>query len=587
MQFPKPECSNMKDWLHIDFDNFHFLRPEWLWLFVLLIIVVAVTLLGNKSKSGWQKVIAKHLRPYVISKGSRLSILGPLILFVLLASISIFAASGPTWKKIEVPGAKSEAILLIGLDVSLSMMVEDVSPNRLERAKFKIRDLLDANPGSRVGLFAYSGLAFPVVTPCKDYKLVKYQLESLSPGLMPVQGTQMDKALELAGSVFSRSEAPGTLLLITDNVDIEQAAILKQFVDTTAHRIELMTFATLQGGKVPRSRNTYFKENGEVVISKLDQSVLFDLQKEDMINVNSLTLEKEDVEAIAEKVKKNLVFQSEEESSEEDWEEMGYSLVWISALLFVFWFRKGWMIQWCLLIFVLSSCTGKVQKWDDLWYSQDYQAQQAENSGQYASAAEQYTSLAHKGVAYYKAGDYESAIQIFSQDTSSTSMYNLGLAYAASGQNELAKGAFLLAQELDPENPDIKSSMERNQQVIHQIDSMRSANPENAIALKEEEKKGELNERTAKGKDEELSSDTEAKELPKDGDRITDTMESGMRTAEEMEKPPEDFTPQQGEAAQNVLLREISADPSEFLRRRFKYQYEKYYSNHPKPEKSW
>lgn len=577
----------MNDWLHIDFANFHFLRPEWLWLFVPLIIIVAVTLLGNKSKSGWQKVIAQHLRPYVISKGSKAAIMGPLILFVVFATIAIIAASGPTWKKIEIPGAKSEAILLIGLDVSLSMMVEDVSPNRLERAKFKIRDLLDANPGSRVGLFAYSGLAFPVVTPCTDYKLVTHQLESLSPGVMPVQGTQMDKALELAALIFSRSEAPGTLLLITDNVDIEQAAMLRQFADTTAHLIELMTFATLQGGKVPRSRNTFFKENGEFVISRLDQNVLFGLQKHDKINVNSLTLDKEDVENIAAQVKKNLIFQSEDETSEEDWKEMGYSLVWIIALLFVFWFRKGWMIQWCLLIFLFSSCTDKVQKWDDLWYSQDYQAQKVMDEGDFAAASEQYASLPHKGVAYYKAGDYESAIQVFSQDTSAASMYNLGLAYAASGQNELAKDAFLLAQELDPDNQEIKNSIERNQQVIHQIDSMRSANPENAIALEEEEKKGELNEREARSEDEELSSDTEAKELPKDGDRITDTMETEMRTAEEMEKPPEDFTPQKGEAAQNVLLREISADPSEFLKRRFKYQYEKYYPNSPKPEKSW
>ena len=103
----------------------------------------------------------------------------------------------------------------------------------------------------------------------------------------------------------------------------------------------------------------------------------------------------------------------------------------------------------------------------------------------------------------------------------------------------------------------------------------------------EQEDKGELNEREAKGEDEELTSDTEVQELPKDGDRITDEVESGMRKAEEMERPPEDFQPQQGEAAQNVLLREISADPSEFLKRRFQYQYEKYYKDSQKPEKPW
>ena len=117
---------------------------------------------------------------------------------------------------------------------------------------------------------------------------------------------------------------------------------------------------------------------------------------------------------------------------------------------------------------------------------------------------------------------------------------------------------------------------------------MRSVNPDQAIALKDkEEKKEDLVERQAKGKDEELTSDTEAKELPKDGERVTDEVESGMRTAEELERPPEDFQPQAGESAQNVLLREISADPSEFLRRRFQFQFDKYHQNTEKPKNQW
>ena len=69
----------------------------------------------------------------MIGGGGRLTVLGPLIYFVIVSSLLIIAVAGPTWEKIEVPGAKSEAILLIGLDLSASMLVEDVSPNRLER----------------------------------------------------------------------------------------------------------------------------------------------------------------------------------------------------------------------------------------------------------------------------------------------------------------------------------------------------------------------------------------------------------------------------------------------------------------------
>ena len=584
----------MDEWLHIDTDLFHFLRPEWLWLFAPMLLIIIITLTGNKSKKSWKKTIAPHLRPYIIGKGSKYALLGPLALFIVICSILIISTAGPTWKKVEIPGTKSEAILLIGLDLSMSMLVEDVSPNRLERAKFKIRDLLDANPGSKVGLFVYAGTVHPVITPCKDYKLVKYQIESLSPKIMPLQGTNLSEALKFADTAFAKTEAPSTLLLLTDNIDSEETNLLLDFVEGSNDNIELMTFATPQGGKIPtRRKGSFYKENGEFVISKLNQNSLFTLQKNQQINVNTLTLDKTDVEAIAKKVKKNLIYSEKDKDSDKDWQEMGYNLIWIVAVLFMFWFRKGWMLQLSLIAFVFTSCSNnvdnsKVEKWEDLWYTSDYQAQKQMDENDYEAAAENYTSINHKGTAYYKAGNYEAAIQLFSQDTTASSMYNLGLAYAANGQNDRAEEALLLAQKMDPKNEAIQHTLVKNEQVIKQNDSLRGLNPDTAIALKEEKKnKGKLNEREAQSKDDELTSDTETKELPKDGDRITDEVESGIHTADEMEKPPENFQQQEGKAATNILLREISAEPSEFLKRRFKYQYDKYFKEIPKPTKSW
>ena len=577
----------LRDWLNIDFEFFHFLRPRWLWLFVPLALAVTITLVADHSKKGWQRVIARHLRPYMIGKGSGWGMAGPLILYSLAASLMVLAVAGPTWKKVEVPGAKREAILLIGLDLSLSMMVEDVPPNRLERAKFKIRDLLDADPGSKVGLFVFSGTAHPVVTPCRDYSIVAYQLASLSPAVMPVQGTDLRQAIDLADTILSRTQAPSTLLLLTDNIAPEDAPILTDFVNRAHHKLELMTFATPQGGHIPRDgRGNFFKESGEYVTSRLDQDVLFQLQSNPDIHVNPLTLDKTDVSNVAKQVKDHLVFTSKGEDSEEEWQEMGYSLLSMVAIIYVFWFRKGWVIQWCVLI-MISSCGKKVQSWEDLWYTVDYQGQRSVEQGQYERAAEKFRSLPHKGAAYYKAGDYEAAIQVFSQDTTAVSMFNLGLAYAANGEHELAEEALTFAAELDPENSNIQRALQNNRKVIQQIDSLRRINPDSAVTLKEKEEKGELIERQAKGKDEELTSDTEVEQLPEDGERVTDEVSTAMRTAEELERPPEDFQPQAGESAQNVLLREISADPSEFLRRRFQLQYEKYYAEKPKPEKPW
>ncbi|WP_075591339.1 VWA domain-containing protein [Labilibacter marinus] len=577
------------NWININTELFHFMRPQWLWMFVPMLLVLVFVWFGGKDKQMWKKSIASNLLPYMVNKGNRFAVVGPLLAFAFAISLMILAVAGPTWKKVEVPGAKSEAILMIALDLSPSMLVDDVSPNRLERAKFKIQDLLKANPGSKVGLLAFSGTAHTVISPCNDYELLTYQLQSLTPYIMPMQGTNYTHMLTLVDTIFSRVDAPSTLLLVTDNIETQQGNLLLNFADRSDNHIEIMTMASIQGGRIPGFRKgTYFKENGEYIISRLNQNELFRLQKHKNININPLTLGNEDVENLAQLISKNLEYRSVEQESEEEWEENGFPLLWIAMIILVLWFRKGWMIQWCVLLVFVSSCNSQINTWEDLWYTKDYQGQKAMTKEHYAEASQKFESYTHKGVALYKAGDYEAAIEVFKLDTNATSMYNLSLAYAANGQNYLASEALLLAEELAPNNEVIKNAKENNQRVVAQMDSIAKMNPDSAITIVEEKKDlGELKERKAEGKDEELSADNEVKELPKDGNRVTDEQETGMRKADEMEAPPENFQAQKVDNAQNVLLREISADPSEFLRRRFEYQKKKYYTNEKPAKRLW
>ncbi|WP_185968848.1 hypothetical protein [Carboxylicivirga sp. M1479] len=288
------------------------------------------------------------------------------------------------------------------------------------------------------------------------------------------------------------------------------------------------------------------------------------------------------------KKKKNLEYRGLNEDSEEEWLEMGFPLLWVALLILVLWFRKGWMIQWCMALFFLSSCNSEIHTWDDLWYTKNYQGQQAMTNEQYFKASEKFESYPHKGIALYKAGDFEAAIEVFKQDTNLVSLYNLSLAYAATGQNQQASEALLLAQELDPTNDLIKRAQQKNNRVLAQIDSINKLQPDSAISLNKKKEKAEnLEELRAKSKDEELTSDTEVKELPKDGKRVTDEQETGIRKADEMEAPPEDFQAQKAQNAQNILLREISAEPSEFLKRRFEYQRKKYFPNEEQAKQLW
>ncbi|MDW7693556.1 VWA domain-containing protein [Flammeovirgaceae bacterium SG7u.111] len=580
----------MDRWLETDFSEFHFLRPDWLWAFVPMLVVLLLLFFSQRENEKWLKVIPDHLREFMTKKGSKWAVVLPIFTYVLVVSLAVLGIAGPTWERVEVPGAKTEAMLLIGIDLSNSMLVEDMQPNRLERAKFKIKDLLDAKPRARTGMFAFAGTAHIVIPPCTDSKLILHHLETLSPAMMPILGTNMEQAISLADTILSRTVAPSTLLLITDNIEQEDVFYLEKLVNETPHSIELLAMATPQGGAVPSyGKRIFFKDKaGEKVVSKLDPEVIFQLQNHPKINVNTLTLDNSDMEIIAKKVRDNLTFQEEDEKDEKLWKDVGFYLLIPLLVLILFWFRRGWVVAANLVFcLVLPSC-GEVKTWEDLWYSKDYQAQKSYNEGDFEKAAALYQDPFNKGVAYYKAGNYDAAIFAFEQDTSLNSQYNKGLALVAAQRFEEAQQVFEELAEAHPEFDAAKKSLKQTEDRMMEIDSLRSIDP-TSTRLPENKKEDQppLNERTAKGEDEELTSDTQVDELPETGDRVTDEVETGVRKAEELERPPEDFESGAGEKASNVLLRKISDDPSEFLKRKFKYQVEKYKLDSVKTKNRW
>lgn len=580
----------IKDIASFNPNQFHLLRPEWLWAFIPMVMVALLIIFTSREDKKWKKVIAPTLQPFMFTKEKRSSLTFPLIAFVLITSIGIISLTGPTWEKVEVPGAKSEAVLMIAVDCSLSMMAEDIQPNRLERAKFKIRDLLDANPGSRVSLYAYSGTAHTVVPMCSDYRLITHHLESLSPGIMPVQGTNLAMMMALADSTLKKVEAPSTLLLVTDVVTENQTELLEAFVNNSKHSIEILTMATQQGAEIPKNeqKQPITDANGNIVISQLNPELLFKLQQNKKINVNTLTLDNSDMELIATNVRKNLKYQADDEESEEQWKDMGFVLVILLVLLMPFWFRKGWMIQygWIPLLFLMSSCSSDLT-WDDIWYTKDYQGQQLYDKENFDAAGNTFESSFHQGAAYYKAGNFDAAAQAFAEDSSANSLFNLGMAYTQMGRYKDALQAIELAASKDPNNESFQEAINQTTKTLGVVDSLRNEGGPIELPEKEEEKKQKLEERKASSKDEELSSDTEVDELPEDGKRVTDEVETDQRKAEEMEEVPDDFEAGSGQTPQNVLLRGISEDPGEFLKRRFKFQQKKYHPDIKDMNESW
>ena len=568
-----------------NWQEFHFLRPDAMYLFLPLLLIIILLILGNRTDKRWTKMIAPHLRPFMFSKGSSWAIALPLISFVIASTLSILGIAGPTWSQKKIPGRRVHAVVLIALDLSSSMLAKDIQPSRLERAKLKIDDLLDANPGARTGLLAYAGTPHLVLPFTDDYNIIRHHALSLHNRAMPVAGTDYNLLVQKIDTVMKRVDAPSTIVLFTDALDSKMASTLADWASRVPHRLEIVLFSSPQGAAVPGHKN---------IQSVQDRSIVENLSQGDKITITPLTLDPSDVQSIAERVRKTLIFQTEGEKKQDVWDDRGWLLIIPVMLFTLLWFRKGWVIQWCwlLLPMALASC-GIDSKHPDWWYSKDYQGQMLSDAGKFEDAAERFESPNYQAVAYFKAGNYDAAADLFALDSTAAGLYNRGLALTKLGRYDEAMHAFDSASQLDPS---LKSkavdSHARAEAMQHRKDSILRYDPGAETGIKKKlaktkDKKDPLKERKAMSDDEKLSSDTEVKKLPTFGNRVTDETLSQKHTAKEQKTPPKDFKLSESGGETDVILRRAQNDPGEFLHRRFELQKKRDYPAVKPSKETW
>ncbi len=562
----------LENFKHIDWDKFHFLRTDYLWVAIPVFIIILLGFIFYREKNSWKKNIAKHLQPYVIQKGtewkSRLIHISILLMFIL----GFLAFLGPTWNEIQTPAKKLKSRMVIAMDLSQSMMTTDVSPNRLERAKFKIHDFLEANPRSETALLVFAASTHTVVPFTTDYKIILDHLDGLKPSMMPVKGTSFDALFNRVDSLFVDNLAEGKVLLITD--DLIQLSVEKVSLFTQQNNVHLYIypFATQIGGMIPSLKKQ----------SVLDTQKLNSLNALDKVAILEITLDDSDVEDLAKAIGDNLIFEDKKEENEDNWQDNGYWLMIPLAFLFLLSFRKGWAMYLVVLMVSLSSCSDKNKeniseksskisslKFADFWYTKEYQAQKEYDSKNYSKAALEFKDPMHKGVAYYKTGDFLSAKIAFEQDTTTSGLYNLGLTYAKLGELDRSQEIFEKVLQRDPNNENASSNLQRIISAKAELDSMK---PEEA-ALNEEGKRAKNKQNDSQ---EDLSGGGQkATKKDMEKERKEETVETGKRKGKELDELPDNFKSGKGEIPKNILMRKVDDDPALFLTKKFRYQINK------------
>ena len=300
--------------------DFHFIRPFWLLSFIPVLLVWWGLVRRRDQVRRWQTMIEPHLLKHLLVGEHSKNYLRPINLLLILWLMTVIALAGPTWQKEPSPFLDNEAGLMVLLKVSESMENSDVQPSRLERAKQKIRDLMEIRQGASTGLIVYSGSAHLVMPITRDDRIINMMLEDITPELMPVEGDVLTEALKLADRMVGQSGLPGSLLVIADTVAPGQQT------DQNAHEI---TFPVQFLSMLPEG-------------SSLDQGLLTLAKKLDA-RVERLSIDQADVQQIAGRAETKQAEIVDPKQGERR-KDSGYLLLPLIGLAMLMWFRKGWAL---------------------------------------------------------------------------------------------------------------------------------------------------------------------------------------------------------------------------------------------------
>lgn len=401
---------------------FHLLRPLWLLALVPAVAIVALVVYRQRAEVQWGHLIAPGLLRFLIVKPQARWHVQPVYLVLAGLVLSIVALSGPTWRRELPPFVEDKAPLIIALAVTSSMTQQDVAPTRLERAKQKVRDLLDARAGARTGLIAYSGTAHLVMPLTDDRAVIEPFLAVLSPALMPSDGKNVASAVALATSSLAAEPVAGTILLVADDLGNADEAALR----AAAGRNSIVMLKV-----APPADVSGF---GEAVRVSVDGS---------------------DIQSLERRIETH--FQSAQGNQlGARWKDEGFWLLLPAALLFLLWFRRGTTVAWALLFAVIlhaPQASAQASSWFlDRWLTPDQEGRLAFDRGDYTAAKTLFADPMWRGLAAYRSYDFLAAAEAFQKVETPQGRFALGNAQAQNHAYEKAIKAYDEVLKIQPGN---------------------------------------------------------------------------------------------------------------------------------------
>src|SRR6056300_1668614 len=484
--------------------EFKWQHTEWLYAAPLLLLVVIISavffqrwrhkvwrILGLSDRSQHASAALSKARFY-----TRYTFLAVAVAFLCI-SLANLQMSGQT-AQVKRQGAD----VVFAIDVSRSMLAEDLTPSRLEKAKLLISRTVDQLGGDRVGIIAYAGSAYPALPITTDYAAAKMALRAASPDAVPSQGTNLAAALDYATEYFNPASPAGRFVIVlTDGEDHEDLAAGSADPALPVQTM-LVGLGTSAGGPIPMSRTsrgtTYKKDNnGEVVITKRDLEKLSSIGRSlDAVVVDGNTTDPA-LKAIQDFISGGDKADINEEIAinyESQFQWFLFPALFFLALYLLLPAHTGRKVKgtWVILLVFVSQPCMHAQELDSLsvtatedWTRHDYgkrirEGNEKFENGDLSGAAQAFAEAAtaepdafeplyNLGSTLMAAGEAEQAASVLLKSAQNTedpilqsdALYNAGNAFMAAEKYQEAVGAFAESLRKNPSKTDAVYNLNR------------------------------------------------------------------------------------------------------------------------------
>lgn len=464
--------------------------PQLAWLLLLLPLLAAVGYAGYSWHRRKLNALAPNSREQWRLLGVK-KITNPtwaIVRYMLAAACMVLALMNPQREKdrLAMPGEAVRLLMLV--DVSNSMLANDIAPSRLENARTLALKVQDNLPGAQLGVLLFAGTAWLALPVTPDAMAVRQVLQTMSPDQMPQQGTDLGQALQVAGDAFgSVPLAPKAILLITDGEDLEKGIDPGlQAMRQLGVRVYTVGIGTPEGSTLtlPGSTEQLTDDYQEPVVSRLDEATLHQIAQETGGSYYAYTAGNEELITSLSANLKKVATQPVNDRRVIRYQSYAAWFV-LSALGLLLWpgtqmlprLRKKTSLTAASLLLLTTATTAQssadtavlLAKGNAAWKKQEIPEAMEYYSQVLKQHPNHYVSRFQTGLAMLQSKKYNEAAEQFANlgtvekaaPIQGAALYNHGLALAQQGNFAEAIDALKKAQQLLPNHPDVLANLQK------------------------------------------------------------------------------------------------------------------------------